>query len=123
MTVTRSADAVVHAMHGSTFTSFVAPSSGSEQLCAWQLDVPAATTGMEHQVTHEEVLLVLDGELHATVDGAVSTARTGDVLRVPAGSRFRADTAGSHLRAWVVTSVGLEAITGDGQRIAPPWTR
>ena len=35
--VIRSADAAVHLVHGSTFSSFVAPSRGSAQLCAWQL--------------------------------------------------------------------------------------
>ena len=41
MPVIRSADVAVHQVHGSTFSSFVAPSRGSAQLCAWQLEVPA----------------------------------------------------------------------------------
>ncbi len=114
--------ATVHDLHGSTFTSYLAPSRGSEQLCAWRLDVPATTVGVAHRVTHEEVLLVLDGTLHVHLDGARQQAGPGDVVRVPAGSLFRVDTGASAAGAWVVTSVGLEAVTADGTRIAPPWT-
>lgn len=123
MSLIHEADALVHAMHGARFTSFVAPSSGSEQLCAWRLDLPAGTTGAEHRVSHEEVLLVLDGTMHATVDGQPFAGAVGDVLRVPAGSTLRVDTAERGASAWVVTSVGLEAVVADGTRITPPWTR
>ena len=49
MPVIRSADIAVHQVHGSTFSSFVAPSRGSTQLCAWQLRVPAGLTGAAHR--------------------------------------------------------------------------
>lgn len=115
-------DAVAHHLHGSTFTSFVAPSHGSEQLCAWRLDVPADTRGVAHRVTHEEVLLVLAGSLSASIDDVDSIAGPGDVLRVPAGATFRVSTGDAPASAWVVTSVGLQAVTADGARITPPWT-
>lgn len=123
MPITHEADAVVHTMHGARFTSFVAPSSGSEQLCAWRLDLPAGTTGVAHVVTHEEVLLLLAGELHAVIDDRPSAASVGDVLRVPAGSTLRIDTTDQAAAAWVVTCVGLEAVVADGSRVAPPWAR
>jgi quercetin dioxygenase-like cupin family protein len=115
-------DAIVHRMHGSSFTSYVSPSSGSQQLCAWQLDIAADTAGVAHRVTHEEVLLVLSGTLLAELDGVVQTANRGDVVRVPANASFRVSTGEQPGRAWVVTSVGLQAVTDDGTRITPPWT-
>ena len=36
---------------------------------------------------HDEVNHVLEGELHVTSDGTTVVARTGDTVRVPAGSR------------------------------------
>lgn len=123
MPIKLASDAVVHAMHGSTFTSFVAPSLGSEQLCAWRLDVPPDSSGVEHRVTHEEVLLVLAGELRASVDGEPAIAAEGDVVLVPAGGLLRVDTGAVGATAWVVTSAGLQAVTADGQRISPPWVR
>lgn len=123
MTIKTASDAVVHSMRGSTFTSFVAPALGSEQLCAWRLDVPPDTEGVEHRVTREEVLLVLAGELRARVDGHAATVVQGEVVVVPPGGLFRVDTGPAGVSVWVVTSVGLEAVTSDGQHIAPPWAR
>jgi len=124
MTVIRQQDAVAHQLHGATFNSFVAPSSGSSELCAWRLEVAPGTTGVPHRVNREEVLLVLTGELTATIDGAGTEVRSGDVVFVPAGASFALDnTAGAPATAWVTTTVGLEATLADGSSISPPWVR
>jgi len=89
MPVIRSADAAVHQAHGSTFSSFVAPSRGSAQLCAWQLNVPAGLRGVAHRPTREEVLLLLEGELTVTLDGIATVLAAGDVVLVPASGEHR----------------------------------
>lgn len=124
MPVMRERDAVQHQLHGATFNSFVAPSSGSSELCAWRLDVAPGTIGVPHRVNREEVLLVLTGELTATLDGAGATARAGEVVFVPAGSLFALDNASdAPATAWVTTTIGLEATLADGSSISPPWAR
>lgn len=124
MPVVREQDAVQHQLHGATFHSFVAPASGSSELCAWRLDVAAGTTGMPHRVSREEVLLVLAGELTATIDDAGTVVRAGEVAFVPAGARFSVDNvSGAPATAWVTTTVGLEATMADGSTISPPWVR
>ena len=116
--------AVVHTMHGATFTSYVRPELGSTELCAWRLELPVGSTGVAHTVSREEILLVLAGTLRTHLDGQTADAAAGEVVRVPAGSTFAADNAGSEpVSAWVTTSVGLEAVLADGTRISPPWTR
>lgn len=121
MPVIRSADATVHQVHGSTFSSFVSPSRGSAQLCAWQLNVPAGQRGVAHRPTREEVLLVLEGDLTATVDGIATVLAAGDVVLVPANSELRLDGGTAGAAAWVTTTPGLEAVMADGSRFAPPW--
>ncbi|HTA09565.1 MAG TPA: cupin domain-containing protein [Streptosporangiaceae bacterium] len=121
MPVIHPAEIAVHQVHGSTFSSFVAPSRGSTQLCAWQLRVPAGLTGAAHRPTREEVLLVLDGDLTITLDGTATDLVAGDVLFVPADSELRVDGGTSDATAWVTTTPGLEAVMADGSRIAPPW--
>ncbi len=121
MPVIRSADAAVHQVHGSTFSSFVAPSRGSAQLCAWQLNVPAGQRGVAHRPTREEVLLLLDGELTVTLDGTATILAAGDVVLVPADSELRVDGGTTGATAWVTTTPGLEAVMADGTRIVPPW--
>lgn len=116
-------DAVVHLLHGSRFSSYVAPSRGSGELCAWRLDVPAGSLGAAHRVSREEVLLVLAGRLLLSLDGDRTQVDAGDVIAVPAGSELRIDGGDADAAAWVTTTIGLEATTSDGQRLRPPWTQ
>jgi quercetin dioxygenase-like cupin family protein len=119
--VLRSADAAVHEAHGSRFTSYVAPTRGSRDLAAWRLDVPAGLRGVAHRPTREEVLLVLTGRLHLTLDGAEHHLEPGDVALVPAHSEIRVGAGPHGASAWVTTTPGLEATLPDGSRFAPPW--
>jgi mannose-6-phosphate isomerase-like protein (cupin superfamily) len=124
MPVVRAADAVAHHLHGSTFTSYAAPATGSTELCAWRLDVAAGTAGVAHRVTREEVFLLLDGAITATLNGTSALMTAGDVLVVPAGAELRVDNDSAvPASAWVTTSVGLQAELPDGSRISPPWVR
>ena len=99
----------------------MAPLRGSRQLCAWQLTVPAGSTGVPHQPTREEVLLVLSGALLVTLDGAATTLRPGDVALIPAHSELRVDAGPDGATAWVTSTPGLEAVTAGGTRMSPPW--
>lgn len=121
MPVIRPADAMTFETHGSRFLSFVSPSKGSTQLCAWQLTIPAGLRGVAHRPSLEEVLLVLDGELQVTLDGEYAALHRGDAVLVPAGSELRVDAGPDGASAWVTTTPGLEAVTVDGTRISPPW--
>jgi mannose-6-phosphate isomerase-like protein (cupin superfamily) len=142
MPVVHTPDAVVHELHGAVFASYAAPASGSQELCAWRLEVPAGNLGARHTVSKEEVLLVLSGTLQVSLtsgagpDGAAgsgpapaagqtsASAAAGDAVIVPAGSAVQIGNAGPGVAtAWVTTSVGLEAILADGSRISPPWVR
>jgi len=117
-------EAVAHELHGATFHSYVAPASGSRELCAWRLEVAAGTAGVEHRVSREEVVLLVSGELTVTVDGVTGPLGAGDVAFVPAGASFRIDnTSAGPATAWVTTSVGLQATLPDGSSISPPWVR
>jgi quercetin dioxygenase-like cupin family protein len=119
--VVRPADALAFETHGSRFLSYVSPSRGSRELCAWQLSVPAGLRGVAHRPTREEVLLVLDGELQVTLDGESAALHRGEAVLVPAGSELRVDAGPEGASAWVTTTPGLEAVTADGGRIRPPW--
>ncbi len=91
MAVVRPADAVLSETHGSRFVSYVGPSRGTTQLYAWQLTVPADLRGFAHRPNREEVLLILDGELHVTLDGNGSARHRGDAVLVPVNSELRVD--------------------------------
>ena len=116
--------ATTHAMHGARFDAYVAPSTGSTQLCAWRTELAPGTPGQPHTPSHEEVFLVLAGTPALTVDGTRYDARPGDVVRVPAGAEITAANECSEpATMWVTTSVGIRATTPDGTQITPPWAQ
>lgn len=89
--------------------------------CAWRLEDPANLQGVAHRPTHEEVILVLEGELQLTLDGVRFELSPGDVAFVPSGTEMRVDAGREGAAAWVTTTPGLEALMADGSRISPPW--
>ena len=124
MPVIHAAEATVHHLHDTSFTSYASPSRGSRELCAWRIRIPARAPGVPHHVSREEVLYVLSGTLRATVDGQPSEAVAGDVVLVPAGSSFCVGNPTSEpATAWVTTSVGFAGVLPDGSWMTPPWTR
>ncbi|MFC1399977.1 MULTISPECIES: cupin domain-containing protein [Streptacidiphilus] len=122
MPVIRSADATVHEMHGSRFVAHANTGTGSKEICAWRVEIPAGTTGVPHTVSREEVIHVLTGALRFTVDGEAADLVPGDTVIVPAGARFGVDNPGGEpATMWTVTSVGLTATLADGSTVTPPW--
>lgn len=122
MPIVTKSDAIRHEMHGSTFTVYAGPSQGGKELCAWRLNVPAGSTGVEHRVSNEEVLHVLAGRPAVSLDGVPTPVEPGDVVMVPAGARLCIDTpADSSAAVWVTTTVGIRAELPDGSMITPPW--
>jgi quercetin dioxygenase-like cupin family protein len=123
MPVIRSTASTDHRLHGSVFQSYVAPSMGSVELCAWRLNIPSHQKGVAHRPTREEVVLVLGGEVTITIDGLVEVVHAGDVILVPANAEVKIDAGPSDVHAWVTTTPGIEAIMADGVRISPPWAK
>jgi quercetin dioxygenase-like cupin family protein len=124
MPVIHAAQSVVHQMHGTSFTSYASPARGSRELCAWRIEIPGGTEGVPHHVSREEVLYVLGGTLRVTLDDAAEDAAPGDVVLVPAGTRFGASNlATGPATAWVTTTAGFAGVLPDGSWFTPPWTR
>jgi quercetin dioxygenase-like cupin family protein len=124
MGIRRRDDAVAHRLHGAVFHSYVSPSAGSAELCAWRLEIAGGTGGARHRVSREEVFLLLSGQVRVHLDGVAEELTPGDVLRVPVGVEFGVDNESAEpAAAWVTTSVGLEAVMADGSVVSPPWVR
>lgn len=122
MPIYRGAEAVVHRMHGSVFHAFASPSTGSEELCAWRVEIASGVTGMPHRVGRDEILMLSASELSVSLDGVTGRVAAGDVLVVPSGTEFRIDNNGPvTAEAWVTTSAGFEATLPDGTTLTPPW--
>jgi mannose-6-phosphate isomerase-like protein (cupin superfamily) len=104
--------------------AYASPAHGSKELCAWRIEIPGHSQGTPHHVSREEVLYILSGTIRATTGEQSEEAAAGDVILVPAGSRFGVDNlTGEPAIAWVTTSAGFMGVMPDGSWITPPWTR
>ena len=122
MPLITSNDAEVFEAHGARFSSYVRPSRGSGQLCAWRVDVPAGHKGAPHTPSREEVICCIDGELTITLEGTAHRLRPGDAAFVPADSEICLDGGPDGGAAWTTTLAGLHATMSDGSQFHPPWT-
>ena len=75
-------------------------------------------------MTEEEVLHVLEGELDNEIAEQAFTAGAGDAVLVPAGAQFRVSNSSDlPARAWVVTTLGMNAEMLSGEALSPPWAQ
>jgi quercetin dioxygenase-like cupin family protein len=115
-------DADIFEAHGSRFASFVSTARGATTLCAWRLDVQPNLVGVAHRPSHEEVILLLKGQLRVTLDGISHDVETGSVVQVPPGVELKVDGGPEGATAWVTTTPGLTAII-DQETMIPPWAQ
>ena len=109
---------------GARFIPLAAPSRGSVRTSVWRVEIQPGTPAAPHQLTDEEIFVVLDGEASVTLAGEVSPATTGDAIVVPPNTDFALRNSGAApLRLLCVFPVGGQAATPDGQVFTPPWAQ
>ncbi|MFF2808389.1 cupin domain-containing protein [Streptomyces sp. NPDC058000] len=122
MPFVRSAETVVHEIHGARFTSYLRPATGSRDLAGWRAEIPAGTVAPAHVISHEEAFYVLSGRPEFTIDGETAELGAGDAAVAPAGSRLSlSNHTDRTAEIWVTTRVGLNARLADGSTLTPPW--
>ena len=107
---------------GSHFTQLASPSRGSSRTSVWRVEIEPGTPAAPHQLTDEEIFVVLDGDASVTLGGERMSATKGDAIVVPADTDFALENSGSTaLRLLCVLPVGGQARTPDGAVFTPPW--
>lgn len=111
-----------HSLPGAQFTSLATPQRGSTDTSVWLVEIAPGTPATPHQVTREEVFVVLSGRALVRLSGVESEARAGDAIVVPRDTPFEISTVGDEpLRAICCLPVGGRARLGDGSMFVPPW--
>ncbi|MGW7444301.1 cupin domain-containing protein [Kitasatospora sp. NPDC054795] len=84
---------------------------------------PGATSEV-HGMDREEVFVVIEGKLAATIAGEEVLAAAGDAIIVPAHAVLRLRNACSQkpARVTAVAGAGMKATVG-GASFAPPWAQ
>jgi mannose-6-phosphate isomerase-like protein (cupin superfamily) len=111
-----------HELPGTRFTSLVTPSRGSADLCVWQVEVAPGTSSPAHELTREEVFVVLAGRAAVRLGEERLEAGVGDAIVVPPNTLFAlANAADEPFRAVVCLPAGGQARIADGEPFTPPW--
>jgi mannose-6-phosphate isomerase-like protein (cupin superfamily) len=121
MTVITAGETDVHELFGVRFRGLASPSKGSTELMAWQTEVPPGTPATPHQLTREELVVILSGRGRADLDGTSTDVGPGDVVVVPPDTDFAIVNAGDEtLRLLAVMPTSGQARI-DGEAMTLPW--
>lgn len=124
MPITHAEDAVRHDLHGTTFTALASPSTGSHEVSVWRAEIPAGAEPVPHELTREEVLVVLAGTARATIDGEMSLVAAGGAVIVPPHTPFSLAADGDRpLTVLAYLPVGGQARMPGQEPFTPPWAR
>jgi mannose-6-phosphate isomerase-like protein (cupin superfamily) len=122
MPIARAPESFTHALPHARFTSLATPSRGSRETSLWRVRIEPGTPGAPHQVTREELFVVLAGRARVRIGGELAEAGAGDSIIVPRDTDFAIESAGDEpLEALCCLPVGGQARLPSGQPFTPPW--
>lgn len=111
-----------HALPGTAFTSLATPTRGTVSNSLWKVEIQPGTVPTAHQLTHEEIFVILAGSAQVRLGEETTLAKAGDVIVVPADTNFELSCHGSEpLQALCCLPVGGQARLKDGTKFIPPW--
>jgi quercetin dioxygenase-like cupin family protein len=124
MPIADAGTASVHEMDGVRFTPLAVPSTGSTEISVWRVELPPHGDAVPHELTREEVLVVLSGTARASIDGRVAEVRAGGAVIVPPDTPFSLTAAGEEpVVALAYLPVGGQARMPGGEPFTPPWAQ
>ncbi|WP_232665942.1 cupin domain-containing protein [Pseudonocardia sp. TRM90224] len=111
-----------HDIGGARFTSLATPTRGSTDTSVWIVEIDPGTPANPHELTREEVFVVLSGRANVRLGSQELEAAPGDAIVVPPNTPFALAADGDEpLRAMCCMPVGGQARMHDGEPFTPPW--
>jgi len=124
MPVIAAPPSATHELPGARFTALVGPRLGARDTSVWRVELAPRAQPTLHEVTREEVFVILAGRARVTLAGVQSEAAAGDAVLVPAGTPFTIECAGdAPLSALCCLPVGGQARLPGGEPFTPPWAQ
>ena len=124
MPVLPAPSSATHVLDGAQFTSLATPNRGSLDTSVWRVELAPGHPATPHQVTREEVFVVLSGRARVRLGDDVCEACAGDAIVVPRDTNFEITVEGDDpLQALCCMPVNGEARLVDGTTFVPPWAR
>lgn len=111
-----------HEFGTTRFTSLATPSRGSTDTSVWLVEVAPGGVPVPHELTREEVFVVLSGTATVLLGDDRTIASAGDAIVVPPATIFAIAADGPEpMRALCCLPVGGQARLADGTPFTPPW--
>lgn len=122
MPISRKPNGPTHELPGARFTSLATPKRGSRETSVWRVELSPGTPGTPHELTAEEVFVVLEGRAKVRLGSDESEAAVGDCIIVPPNTPFSLEALGkAPFAAICCFPVGGRGRLADGKEFAPPW--
>ena len=116
------AQAPVHETPNAVMRTLAAPSLGAQELSVWEVTMDAGASGPPHAADHEQVWVVLDGELSIEATGTRHTVRGGEAITL-AGHIERRVHAHAATRVLVSSRAAPSVTTAEQGPRALPWAQ
>lgn len=114
--------AYTHSAGPTRFTSLATPSRGASETSIWRVEIAPGAPAVPHQVTHEEIFVLLSGTASVRIGDEAGEAREGDAIVVPPDTTFElSNPSAEPLVALCCLPVGGQARLPDGSVFVPPW--
>ena len=111
-----------HSLPGARFTSLATPRRGSTDTSVWRVELSPGTPATPHQLTREEVFVILSGRARVRLGDDEREATAGDAIVVPRDTPFSIEAAGDQpVHALCCMPVGGQARLAGGDPFVPPW--
>ncbi len=116
-------DAPLFELPGVRFRGLASPTRGAAENSVWTVTLEPGTPARPHQLTREQIFVVLEGRAEARVGVSPCHAlEPGCALIVPAHTTLSlSNPFESPFVAVAVLPVGGQAIVGEGPPFTPPW--
>ena len=92
------------------------------EVAVWRTEMASGASGPEHVIDVYQFVVVLEGRLHATVDGETCTLAPGDAVTLhPGATRRLANPHEVPVVCLTAALPGARARVGDGDQVPVPW--
>jgi quercetin dioxygenase-like cupin family protein len=97
---------------------------GASQVSVIRQRMQSGRKNPTHTQTHEEVMVLLSGDVQVMVGGVMAAMSAGDVLTVAAGVPHSIENTGATDAQWLIVSTSEMQFHGpEGQLMSPDWAQ
>ena len=122
MSIIDGSDAPVFDIPAGRFVGLVSPQRGSSENSVWRVRLAPRTEPLFHQMTREQIFVVLSGAAQLHIGGSVRNLTEGSAAVVPPRTDFALSNPGeTAFEALVILPVGGLAVLPGEEPFTPPW--